>query len=70
MALCRADIQAEVGGHRFDVRAEARDARAALDIAAARLHRQVEAAHAGQESALRRRGTRPARPGRSGSCRS
>jgi ribosome-associated translation inhibitor RaiA len=53
-AGCRADIQADLGGHLFHARAEARDARSALDIAADRLHRQAEAVHEGEQAARRR----------------
>jgi hypothetical protein len=58
VAVCRADIQAELGGHLFHARADARDARTALDIAAERLHRQVDAAHAGESAAIRFASTR------------
>jgi ribosome-associated translation inhibitor RaiA len=55
MAVCRADIQADLGGHLFHARADAQDARTALDIAAERLHRQVGAAHAGESASSRRK---------------
>jgi hypothetical protein len=48
VATCRADIQADLGGHLFHTRAEAREARTALEIAAERLHRQAESLHAAQ----------------------
>jgi ribosome-associated translation inhibitor RaiA len=55
VAACRADIQADIGGHLYHARAEATDARNALDIAVERLRQQVCAARAGQIS--RRRAT-------------
>jgi hypothetical protein len=48
VATCRADIQADLGGHLFHTRAEAREARTALEIAAERLHRQAASLHAAQ----------------------
>jgi hypothetical protein len=66
VAVCRADIQADLDGHLFHVRAEARDARTALATAAERLQRQIAAVHAGEAAGLRRPrpapGPRPARP--------
>ena len=53
VAVCRADIQADLGGHLFHARAEASDARSALDVAAERLHRQAVAARAGELAARR-----------------
>jgi len=53
VAVCRADIQADLDGRLFHTRAEARDARTALAIAAERLHRQLVAAHAGEPAGLR-----------------
>jgi hypothetical protein len=47
-ATCRADIQADLGGHLFHTRAEAREARTALEIAAERLHRQAVSLHDAQ----------------------
>ena len=47
VASCRADIQADLGGHLLHVRAEATDARNALDIAVERLRRQAAAVRAG-----------------------
>lgn len=55
MAVCRADIQADIGGHLFHARADAKDVRTALDIAGERLHRQVGAAHAGESASTRRK---------------
>jgi hypothetical protein len=54
VAVCRADIQADLGGRLFHVRAEARDARTALGIAVERLSRQVAAVHAGEAAGARR----------------
>jgi hypothetical protein len=54
VAVCRADIQADLDGHLFHARAEAGDARSALDVAAERLHRQAMAARAGELAARRR----------------
>ena len=48
VATCRADIQADLGGHLFHTRAEAREPRAALEIAAERLQRQAASLHAAQ----------------------
>jgi ribosome-associated translation inhibitor RaiA len=48
VATCRADIQADIGGHLFHTRAEATDARNALDIAVERLRRQAGAVRAGE----------------------
>jgi hypothetical protein len=48
VAACRADIQADIGGHLFHVRAEATDARNALEIAVERLRRQASAVRVGQ----------------------
>jgi ribosome-associated translation inhibitor RaiA len=50
VATCRADIRADLGGHMFHVRGEAREARTALDIAVERLHRQAVALHAARTS--------------------
>jgi hypothetical protein len=47
-AACRADIQADVGGHLFHARAEATDAHNALEIAVERLRRQIAAVRAGE----------------------
>lgn len=60
VAVCRADIHADLGGHLFHASAEAHGARSALDVAAQRLHRQALAARAGQLAA--RRMTRQRRP--------
>lgn len=48
VATCRADIQADLGGHLFHTRAEAREPRTALELAAERLHRQAASLHAAQ----------------------
>jgi ribosome-associated translation inhibitor RaiA len=53
VAVCRADIHADLGGHLFHARAEANDARSAMDVAAERLHRQAVAARAGELAARR-----------------
>jgi ribosome-associated translation inhibitor RaiA len=62
VAVCRADIHADLDGHLFHARAEAKDAHAALDMAADRLQRQAEAAHAGAASRRRRGLPSPDRP--------
>jgi hypothetical protein len=48
VATCRADIQADLGGHLFHTRAEAREPRTALELAAERLRRQAASLHAAQ----------------------
>jgi hypothetical protein len=49
VATCRADIQGDLGGLLFQTRADPREARAALEIAAERLHRQAESLRAAQQ---------------------
>jgi hypothetical protein len=63
VAVCRADIQADLDGHLFHARAEAADVRSALDIAAERLHRQAEAARLGALAARRAQRPAPRIPG-------
>ena len=63
VAVCRADIQADLDGHLFHARAEAGDVRSALDIAAERLHRQAEAVRVGTLAARRPQGPAPRLPG-------
>jgi hypothetical protein len=55
VATCRADIQADLGGHLFHARADAREARTALEIAAERLHRQAVSLHDAQHPTPPRR---------------
>ena len=50
VATCRADVQADLGGHLFHTRGEAREARTALEIAVERLRRQAASLHAAQEA--------------------
>ena len=60
VATCRVDIETDLGGHLFHARAEARDPRWALDIAAERLHRQVADAHASRAETRAQGRRRPA----------
>ena len=50
VATCRADVQADLEGHLFHARAEAREARTALEIAVERLHREAVSLHAAQSA--------------------
>jgi hypothetical protein len=67
-AVCRADINADLGGRLFHVRGESVDPRTALDRAAERLHRQADALHAGEAAGRAARAARTvaARPGPAG----
>ena len=55
VATCRADIQADLGGHLFHARADACEPRTALELAADRLQRQAASLHAAQHPEQPRR---------------